>query len=774
MVCATVLSGCAHPKLRQTPITVVSERPDASKRSDVARKRHTSLAEYVPYFKDPAFEEAAQALDEDRLSAALPLFEEIVQNTSDTVITPRANFLVGYIAERIGDDERALPILKQSARDLPLIADLALERAARAALRLGRCEEAVSLANRVSETSTYAADAALTKADALRFLGRHEAGIAAYQAYLGRWPSGYRHQEAKSRIVSAAGALSKAGKLSEEHAELAFEMLMALQASSPQGYWTRQANDHESALRLRLKKPDSKEPPIGRAAIKAYETAKELKLKMRNESAEKEYARVIKLARNNPRLRCLARLEQAIVVQQQRDFERAAGLYDAVARECDDPNVRIRSLYRGAKAYDASGDEQNAIRLFAAVERDFAEHSYADDARLRGARVELALGNRDRFEEMLSTLPDLYPDGDMRAEALWTLCHDAIVRGELTSAKEHLLKYFNLFPNETGWYVAGRSGYWLARVNERLGDQISARAYYEQVIASAPLSFYMVLAYNRLADMDAARARNLIETLAPGGEALDLRFQQAYIYDHPGLASGIELHRLGLVSCAKREFDAMLEKPDLPAEVYWIVAAFQRRLGAYSDAKETTSKDMSWTRRYPANRDLMPWTLAYPSVFEEVVESAASKSNVSPFLIWAIMREESGFNTKIESWANAMGLMQLILPTAKSMGKQLGINVNRRLLRKPEVNIPLGAAYLDYLNNKFGGHPVLTVAGYNAGEGAVGRWLKDNIKDIDLFVEEIPYEQTRGYTKRVVSSLATYMFLYDDKRRILSLPLRLP
>jgi soluble lytic murein transglycosylase len=167
--------------------------------------------------------------------------------------------------------------------------------------------------------------------------------------------------------------------------------------------------------------------------------------------------------------------------------------------------------------------------------------------------------------------------------------------------------------------------------------------------------------------------------------------------------------------------------------------------------------------------------LAYPTVFEEHVQRASQASNVSPFLIWAVMREESGFNAKIESWANAMGLMQLILPTARSMGKLLGIKVNRRLLRKPDVNIPLGTAYLGYLNDHLGGHPILTVAGYNAGEGAVGRWLKSgSAKDIDLFVEQIPYEQTRGYTKRVISTFATYNFIYGEERRILDLPLRLP
>ena len=770
------ICACGGPS-RQVSIEKASAanteaRPAIKKAPDILQ---TSLAEFSPYFSRYGDGEAALALSEDRLADALPLFVDIAEYTSDIVLTPRARFIVGYISEIIGEDEKALASLKAAGEDLPLVADLAFERAARAALRLGKCEEAVALSLRVSKEGTYAPDAYLTRADALRLSGKFSESIDAYRTYLQNWPSGYRHQEAKARIVSAAAALDKAGVLTAETADEAFRVLQTLQAANPQGYWTRQAEDHEETLLKKLGRTVQREQPARKAALKAYESASGLKQRMQNEAAEKEYDRVIRLAKNNTSLRCLARLEQAIVVQQQRDFGRAATLYEGVAKDCDDPNIQIRSLYRGAKAYDASGNEEDAVRLFAEVERTFPHHSYADDARLRGARAQLSLGHRETFKEMLSTLPDVYPDGDMRGEALWTLCYDALSRGELTDARDALVKYFKYFPKERGWYVAGRSGYWLARVNELLGDAVSARAYYEQVIASAPLTYYMVLAYNRLAKMDDARAEMLLDTLAPEGGTANMMFERSLIDEYPGLATGIELHRLGLVTSAKREFDNLLDSAELPAEVYWIISAFQRRWGNYADAKDTAAKDDQWKDRYPVNRDLVPWTLAYPTVFEEEVEHASETSNVSPFLIWAVMREESGFDTRIESWANAMGLMQLILPTARSMGKQLGIKVNRKSLRKPDVNIPLGTAYLSYLNGHFGGHPALTVAGYNAGEGAVGRWLKDNSgTDVDVFVEQIPYEQTRGYTKRVISTYATYMFLYDEKRRILDLPLTLP
>jgi soluble lytic murein transglycosylase len=115
------------------------------------------------------------------------------------------------------------------------------------------------------------------------------------------------------------------------------------------------------------------------------------------------------------------------------------------------------------------------------------------------------------------------------------------------------------------------------------------------------------------------------------------------------------------------------------------------------------------------------------------------------------------------------------MPTAKSMGRRLDIKVNKKALRKPETNIRLGAAYLAFLGEKFDDHVALMIAGYNAGEGAVARWLEDHPdSELDEFVELIPYHQTRGYTKRVLATLATYKFLYEDNRPLLTPELELP
>jgi soluble lytic murein transglycosylase len=201
-----------------------------------------------------------------------------------------------------------------------------------------------------------------------------------------------------------------------------------------------------------------------------------------------------------------------------------------------------------------------------------------------------------------------------------------------------------------------------------------------------------------------------------------------------------------------------------------------RQAGSYRDVKRFAASSTGYRLHYPSGQAADAWRLAYPMAFEDEVDQSAVDHGVERALVWAIMREESSFDPGVESWANAIGLMQLLLPTAKSVAQRLGLQVNRRNLRNPEINISLGAAYLSTLSRKFR-HPALAIAGYNAGEGAVARWLTqwNSGQDLDLFIESIPYDQTRGYTKRVLSSYATYSFLYSGSpRQIPQISLNLP
>ncbi len=154
--------------------------------------------------------------------------------------------------------------------------------------------------------------------------------------------------------------------------------------------------------------------------------------------------------------------------------------------------------------------------------------------------------------------------------------------------------------------------------------------------------------------------------------------------------------------------------------------------------------------------------LLYPPAYREEVLKWAGKFGVSPFLIWAIMREESLYHPAATSYVNARGLMQIMPYTARKIAKILKHSYgNDDHLYRPELSIKFGAWYLSELSKKFEGNIILTAAAYNAGPLQVSAWLsRRKYLPPDIFVEEIILSQTRGYVKRIFRSFAIYSALY--------------
>jgi soluble lytic murein transglycosylase len=105
------------------------------------------------------------------------------------------------------------------------------------------------------------------------------------------------------------------------------------------------------------------------------------------------------------------------------------------------------------------------------------------------------------------------------------------------------------------------------------------------------------------------------------------------------------------------------------------------------------------------------------------------------------------------------------VPTAAHYAKPLKLPSDAHALLRPDVNVPLGVAYLKKLRAEFPDNPGLAVPSYNAGEGATHRWLSPPLAgSFDLWVESIPYDETRKYTKRVLASYWSYVALYEPAR----------
>ena len=153
--------------------------------------------------------------------------------------------------------------------------------------------------------------------------------------------------------------------------------------------------------------------------------------------------------------------------------------------------------------------------------------------------------------------------------------------------------------------------------------------------------------------------------------------------------------------------------------------------------------------------------MAYPLAFRELVAGNAAESKIAESLIYSIMRAESNYSPSALSPAGAVGLLQVMPATAAAIaksGSDKGISLR---LTRPEFNIRLGVKHLKDLLEIYDGNLVMAVAAYNAGSGNVGRWIKRFGKlPKDLFIENIPFPETREYVKNVLVGIEIYKMLY--------------
>ena len=155
--------------------------------------------------------------------------------------------------------------------------------------------------------------------------------------------------------------------------------------------------------------------------------------------------------------------------------------------------------------------------------------------------------------------------------------------------------------------------------------------------------------------------------------------------------------------------------------------------------------------------------LAYPLYLVKEINIAGQKLSIDPYLIAAIIREESYYNEHAKSSTGATGLMQLMPLTASYMNSKLNSNVdNLADLEDARTNIYLGCNYIKYLKDRFKNNDLNVVAAYNGGEGSVNKWLNNNkYKDSDEFIEEIPFKETRNYVKKVFRTYHMYRKIYN-------------
>lgn len=482
-----------------------------------------------------------------------------------------------------------------------------------------------------------------------------------------------------------------------------------------------------------------------------------------------------------PRASCRFRTLRAQAVTKTKGH--AADAWGEAIASCTNDELAL-ALYSGAKASASEKKVDEALERWARLEREFPRHRLADDARFLSAIALRDRGDkgdkgdkRDEAEFLgrLRSLPDDYPEGDMRKEALFRVALHGMTKGTWDAAQPALERLADMTDGDRHWAIAGRALYFRARAASSLGKTAEARELYARVIREYPLAFYMTQAYARLAADDANEARSVLaaattrDTEAP-------QPPEPEPLDAPAFARAQALLEVGEVDAARKEFArAEATKEGAPDATLLCVGRSYNEGGAPEFGHVLGKRLGTQLGRYPTSSFRRAWETAFPQAFAPAVTEEASRHQIPISLAWAIMREESNFVVDAKSPARAFGLMQLIVPTASMVARGTKHPSDEQALVRAEVSIALGTKLLGQLRRSLPQHPALAIAAYNAGSGAVQKWLRAHPgADFDLWVEQIPYEETRNYVKRVLASQAAYAYLYEPKalEEVFHLPLR--
>jgi soluble lytic murein transglycosylase len=282
--------------------------------------------------------------------------------------------------------------------------------------------------------------------------------------------------------------------------------------------------------------------------------------------------------------------------------------------------------------------------------------------------------------------------------------------------------------------------YWAARASAENGEPDLARRLYSTVVPTD--NWYAVLAAARLGQPFAPHPQPI---------ALDAARVDA-LADRPAFRRAHELLLLGWLPMARSEWNAGYDALDAPGRQAAVGLA--DRWGWYFQSIATAARLGQFD----------DYSLLYPTPFDDVVNGAARLTHLPTVLIYAVMRQESLYQPQAVSGAGAVGLMQLMPSTARSVAAQLNRRrPNRSRLMLPEVNVPLGAGRLAELLDRLGGQVLVALAAYNAGPNAARRWLPEHPLDADIWVENIPYNETRAYVQRVMWHSVVFSWLHDRK-----------
>jgi len=420
--------------------------------------------------------------------------------------------------------------------------------------------------------------------------------------------------------------------------------------------------------------------------------------------------------------------------------------------------IVIKANYLGVNSLRALGERYLAIDKYEKIIGQYPESYYARQSYLRLAESYFQSEETEKGISLWRELISKYPDSNESMTSLWSLARYYTNNNFYPEALDYYRELSERF-SQSG--LGDDALYWKGKILEKMGSYEEAKNTYEKLVREYPLSYYTERIIEQRSD---------ISSIWP----VSVSKKEDFINLEEFLKKYDKIEGKGQLPLLKAELfeeisfykESIVElKGTLnyyPGNIFLLfkLSDIYKKNMDYNDSLNYTEIIFNYLEDNHQLKELPLelWEGLYPLYYEDMIREPALEYEIDPLLVLAMIREESRFNTGDESVAGARGLMQIIFSTAEWIAQKINLEeFNDEMPFDPEININLGCWYINYLKERFSNDLILILSGYNAGPGNTSKWLEQyDRSDLDNFIENIPFSETREYIKKVVKSYQMY------------------
>ena len=446
-----------------------------------------------------------------------------------------------------------------------------------------------------------------------------------------------------------------------------------------------------------------------------------------------------------------------------RDYDQAAQKLLGLWQRLPGDERKADALFHGARAWSRADRDDEGQKGYRELVARFPRSKSAPEASFLIGWLDF---NRGKYKEAIPELEETlkrYGGSQFNDDSRWYLGFSRWLSGDVKGA----LTDFETLSRMSGPLAGGKGAYWRGRALDSLGRSDEAKSVWRALVTEYPFSYYALQARLRLKDkgVDVGQFGD-----GPRGTAPPLAAADAKLASDPLLQRVDELLAAGLTVEAGLELrrgESELMKRYGSARALPLLFDRYLRGDNFNRPHSLAESYSGAALRLDPQRDddaRKWWEIVYPRAYRQYIEKYAPTGDNPPYYLYTIMQKESAYNPHDVSYADAIGLLQMIPPTSRRVALRIAAAYTDDVLYDPEGNIRFGAWYIGHLLQKFKGQIALGAGSYNAGPRAMMKWVKlYGARPLDEFIELTPYTQTREYMKKVLDIYSRYVWLYDKK-----------